>query len=163
MEALGINLPGLIAQIVNFLLLLYLLSRFAFKPILEMLDERSQRIKEGLEAAERARQEAAQAQANMQVQLDTALKEGQAIIEQAAKAAEQLRQEILAEAQKEAEALLVRARAEFQLERDKALLEMRRQFADLTIIAAEKVIGDSLDKAKHQRMIQEVLEESRLN
>ena len=162
MEALGINLPGFLSQIISFLIVLFIVSRFTPR-ILNALDERARKIKEGLEAAERDRQEAQQAQANRQVQLDSALKEGQAIIEQASKAAEQVRQEILAEAHKESEAMLARARAEFQLERDKALQELRSQFADLTIVAAEKVINESLDKDRHERLIQNVLEESRLN
>ncbi len=162
MEALGINLPGFLSQIISFLIVLFIVSRFTPR-ILNALDERARKIQEGLEAAERARQEAQQAQANMQVQLDSALKEGQAIIEQASRAAEQVRQEILAEAHKESEAMLARARAEFQLERDKALQELRSQFADLTIVAAEKVINESLDKDRHERLIQNVLEESRLN
>jgi F-type H+-transporting ATPase subunit b len=162
LEALGINLPGFLSQIISFLIVLFIVSRFTPR-ILNALDERARKIKEGLEAAERDRQEAQQAQANRQVQLDSALKEGQAIIEQASKAAEQVRQEILAEAHKESEAMLARARAEFQLERDKALQELRSQFADLTIVAAEKVINESLDKDRHERLIQNVLEESRLN
>ena len=162
MEALGINLPGFLSQIISFLIVLFIVSRFTPR-ILNALDERARKIQEGLEAAERARQEAQQAQANMQVQLESALKEGQAIIEQASRAAEQVRQEILAEAHRESEAMLARARAEFQLERDKALQELRSQFADLTIVAAEKVINESLDKDRHERLIQNVLEESRLN
>lgn len=160
MEALGINVPGLVAQIVNFLLLLFLLSKFAYKPILNMLDQRAQRIKESLEAAERARQEAAQSQVNIQAQLDAALREGQALIEQAARSAEQLREEIHETARKEAEAIHARAKADFDLEREKAIQELRRQFADLTITAAEKVINESLDRTKHQRLISEVLEQS---
>ena len=162
MEALGINLPGFLSQIISFLIVLFIVSRFTPR-ILNALDERARKIQEGLEAAERSRQEAQQAQANMQVQLESALKEGQAIIEQASKAAEQVRQEILAEAHKDSEAMLARARAEFQLERDKALQELRSQFADLTIVAAEKVINESLDKDRHERLIQNVLEESRLS
>ena len=160
MEALGINVPGLVAQIVNFLLLLFLLSKFAYKPILNMLDQRAQRIKESLEAAERARQEAAQSQVNIQAQIDTARREGQALIEQAARSAEQLREEIHETARKEAEAILARAKADFAQEREKAIEELRRQFADLTITAAEKVINETLDRAKHQRLISEVLEQS---
>ena len=163
MEALGINLPGLIAQLINFGLLFYLLRRFAFPRITAMLDERAQRIRESLEAAERARQEAAASQANVQAQLDEARRAGQAIIEQATRAADQLRVQLMDEAQKEREAFMTRARAEFGLERDKAIAELRRQFADLTITAAERVINESLDADKHQRIVAEVLEQSRLN
>lgn len=163
MEALGINLPGLIAQLINFGLLFYLLNRFAFPRITAMLDERAQRIRESLEAAERARQAAAASQANVQAQLDEARRAGQAIIEQATRTADQLRGQLMEQAQREREAFMVRARAEFALERDKAVAELRRQFADLTIAAAERVINESLDASKHQRIVAEVLEQSRLN
>ncbi len=163
MEALGINLPGLIAQIVNFLLLFFLLSRFAFKPIMRMLDQRAERIRESLEAAERARQEAAQSEANIQDQMDAARREGQALIEQAGHTAEQFRQQLMADAQQEREAMLARARADFDLEREKAVAELRREFAQITIVAAEKVINESLDRSKHERLVSEVLDQSRLN
>jgi len=163
LEALGINLPGLLAQIVNFGLLFVLLRMFAWKPITAMLEARAERIRDGLEAAERARQEAALAQANVQGQLEQARREGQAIIEHASRAAEQLRQETLEQTRKEAEALLVRARADFDLEREKAMVELRRQFADLTITAAERVISKSLDASAHQQLIEEVLEPGRSN
>jgi len=162
-EALGINLPGLIAQLINFGLLFFLLSKFAFPPITAMLDQRARRIRESLEAAERARQEAAASQANVQAQLDAARREGAAIVEQATRTAEQLRTQLMEEAQRDREAFMERARAEFALERDKAVAELRRQFADLTIAAAERVINESLDAGKHQRLVTEVLEQSRLN
>lgn len=160
MEALGINLPGLIAQVVNVGLLLFLLSRFAFKPIMGMLDQRAERIRDSLEAAERARQEVSASQANIQAQLEAARREGQAIIEHASRAAEQLRQEAAEQARKEAEALLARAQADFALEREKAMAELRRQFADLTITAAERVISQSLDARAHRHLIEEVLEQT---
>ena len=163
MEALGINIPGLVAQIVNFLLLLFLISRFAYKPILNMLNQRSEQIKESLEAADRARQEVQQSEANIQAQLDAARREGQTIIEQASRSAEQLREEIQQVARQEAETIRQRAQADFDLERQKAIADLRRQFADLTVTAAERVINESLDRAKHQSLISEVLEQSRLN
>ncbi len=163
MEALGINLGGLLAQIVNVGLLLFLLSRFAFKPIMSMLDQRAERIKDSLEAAERARADVASAQAKIQEQLDDARRQGQVIIEHASRAAEQLRTETVDQARKEAEALLVRAQADFALEREKAMAELRRQFADLTMTAAERVVKQSLDASAHQRLIAEVLEQGGRN
>jgi len=77
-EALGINLPQLIAQIANFFVLLLILRLTLYKPIIKMLDERKTKIAEGLNAAEIARAEAAKAQANVQAQLDAARQEGQA-------------------------------------------------------------------------------------
>ena len=163
MEALGINLPGLAAQIITILILYLLLSKYAFPGILTMLDQRAERIKESLEAAERAREGASQAQANIQAQLDQARREGQVIVEQASRAAEQVRIEIEQTARREAEAILERAKADFELEKQKAIADLRAQFADLTIAAAGRVINESLDSARHQRLIQEVLEQSRIS
>jgi F-type H+-transporting ATPase subunit b len=161
MEALGISLPGVLAQVVNFLLLFFLLSRFAFPAIRNMLDQRATRIEEALAAAERARAEAAQSQAEIQAQIDEARRQGQVIIEQASRAAEQLRAELSQQAEVEALRIKERAQADFELEREKAMTELRRQFADLTVTAAEKVISRSLDRQAHERLILDVLDESR--
>jgi F-type H+-transporting ATPase subunit b len=161
MEALGISLPGLLAQVVNFLLLFFLLSRFAFPAIRNMLDQRAARIEEALAAADRARAEAAQSQTEIQAQIDEARRQGQAIIEQASRAAEQLRAELSQQAEVEAQRIKERAQADFDLEREKAMTELRRQFADLTVTAAEKVISRSLDRQAHERLILDVFDESR--
>ena len=76
---LGINLPSLVAYLVNFILLLGILGFFAYKPLMRMLDERTERIRESLEAADRAREEAASAQEAIQEQIAEARREGQCI------------------------------------------------------------------------------------
>src|SRR5205809_227640 len=124
-----------------------------------MLDTRSGRIEEALAAADRARQEAAQSQADIQAQIDQARREGQAIIEQASRSAEQLRAELAETARQEGERLREQARADVELERQKAMAELRRVFADLTVTAAERVINRSLDRQSHEQLILEVLEE----
>src|SRR5690348_12613384 len=160
-EALGINLPQLIAQIVNFSLLLIVLRLVAYKPILKMLDERKQKIAEGLNAAEIARAEAASAQANIQAQLDTARKEGQDIVANAQTIASRIQADAREQSNKDREAALERARNEIELERDRAIADLRGEFADITVRAAEKVINESLDRQAHQRIIDETLAEDR--
>lgn len=162
-SALGINLPGLIAAVVNFVILFLALRFILYKPMLRMLDERRKRIADGLNAAEIARAEAAQAQANIQAQLETARREGQEIVANAQQVSARIQNEARAEAAREREQALERARAEIQLERDRAIAELRGEFADLTVAAAEKVIGQSLDRAAHERIIQEALSESRFS
>ena len=125
-----------------------------------MLDERKQKIAEGLNAAEIARAEAATAQANIQAQLDAARKEGQEIVANAQSIATRIQAEAREQAATDREAALERARAEIQLERDRAIAELRREFADITVAAAEKVINQSLDRKAHQRIIDETLAES---
>ena len=78
---LGVNLPSLVAYLVNFILLLGILGVFAYKPLMRMLDERTERIRESLEAADLARQEAANAQEAIQEQITEARREGQRIMD----------------------------------------------------------------------------------
>lgn len=162
-DALGINLPQLIAQVANFFVLLLILRLTLYKPILRMLDQRKQKIAEGINAAEIARQEAQQAQASIQTQLDQARHEGQEIVGNAQTIAARIQQEAREQATRDREAATERARAEIQLERDRAIAELRTEFADITVSAAEKVIGQSLDRQAHQRIIDEALAESHFN
>ncbi|MER3399199.1 MAG: ATP synthase F0 subunit B [Chloroflexota bacterium] len=159
MEALGINLPGLLAQLVNFILLLVLLRIVLYQPVMRMLDERAARVRQSMEQAELIRRQAEQIQQEFQARIDQARREGQQIIAEAHRAAEQVRQQKLQEALGEAEALLARARAEIERERDAAIAQLRREFADLTVLATERVIGRVLDRDDHRRLIEEVLAE----
>ena len=159
-DALGINLPQLIAQIANFVILLVILRLVLYKPILRMLDQRKQKIAEGLNAAEIARAEAAQAQANIQSQLDEARGQGQEIVAGAQQIAARIQADAREQSNRDREAALERARAEIGQERDRAIADLRAEFADITISAAEKVIGQSLDRPAHQRIIDEALAES---
>ena len=83
MEKLGINLPSLIAFIINFVILLALLIIVAYRPIVRMLDERSAKIRESMDQAERIKQESARATETIKAQLEAGRKEGQAIVAQA--------------------------------------------------------------------------------
>ena len=160
LKALGINLPSLLAQLVNFFLLLGLLYLIAYKPLLRILDERRRRIQEGLEASEEAKRQLARTEEEMQAQLGKARQEGQALIAQAQQIAGRVQEEGRQQAGQETERLLARARSEIQLERDGALAQLRQEFADLTITAAERVIRQSLDRQAHRRLIEEVLAEA---
>ncbi len=160
MDKLGFHWPSLVVYLVNFTILLGILYAVGYKPILRMLDQRSQRIRESLEMAERIQKESAERQATMQLQLQEARREGQALIEQARQAAEQYREEEREKARQQATAFVERARADIQRERDNAIEEVRGQFADLAITAAERVIRRSLDRDAHKELIDQVLEES---
>ncbi len=160
MEGLGINLPSLIAQIVNFIILFGLLYLVAYKPIMRMLDERSRKIKESMEQTEFIKEQAARAEEEFEKRIEAAAKEGQEVVVRAAKTGEELRHKAQQQARQEGEALINRARTEIQRERDGAIDELRKEFADLTIMAAEKVIDRSLDKKAHRQIIDKVLEES---
>jgi F-type H+-transporting ATPase subunit b len=159
-EGLGINVPTLITQIVTFVILLVLLRFVAYKPIMRMMDERSRRVKESMEQAEALKAQSAKGEEELKKQLEAASREGQDRIARAVRAGEEVKQKAQEDAKKEAEGLIVRARAEIQKERDDAITEVRREFADLTVLAAGKVIEKSLDKKEHRELIDKVLEES---
>lgn len=156
---LGINGPSLIAYLINFILLLGILTLFAYKPLLRVLDERSQRIRDSLEAADRAREEAASSQQVIEDQLNEARREGQRLLEQAREAAARFQEEQMDQARRDAETFVERARSDIQRERDAAVQEVRANFGDLAITAAERVIRRSLDRQAHEELISQVLEE----
>ena len=161
MEGIGINLPLLLAFIVNFIILFVLLSVILYKPVLKMLDERQVKIKDSMEQAERIKQQITETEGNIKTQLDSARKEGQRIIAQSEQMGERLKAETKEEARREAESLVSKARVEIQRQRDKDIEQLRKQFADIAILAAEKVIKETLDKEKHRKLIDDVLEESK--
>jgi F-type H+-transporting ATPase subunit b len=157
---LGIDLPVLLAQIVNVAILFGLLYLVAYRPITRMLDERSRRIRESMEQTEYVKEQAVHAEEEVKKQLEAASREGQERITRAVQAGEEVKQKAQQEAKQEAEVLITRARTEIQRERDEAIGEVRKEVADLTILAAGKVIGSSLDKKSHRQLIDKVLEES---
>lgn len=157
---LGINLPLLIAFIVNFVILFSLLGLFLYKPVMKMLDERAKRIKEGMERAEATKEEYARAEEEVKTLISKAREDGQALITQATQVGERLREEARQEASKEAQAIVDKTRTELEAERDKIISDLRREFVDISISAAEKVINETLNKERHRRLIEEALEES---
>ena len=157
---LGIVGPNLLAQIVNFAVLFVLLYLLAYRPILRMLDERSKKIKESVEQTELIKEQAARAAEESKRHIEAGIKEGQELITRATRTGEDVRQQAQQKAQEEAQALVKRAQGEIQRERDEAVGALRKEFADLTIIAAEKVIERSLDKKAHREIIDKVLDEA---
>ena len=158
--SLGINGSALIAQLINVIILFGLLYLVAYKPIMRMLDERSNKIKESMENTEYIRQQAERAEEEAAKRIEAAAKEGQEAIARAMRTGEEVRQEAQQKAKVEAEALIARARSEIQRERDEAIEQLREGFADITIEAAGKVIDRTLDKKAHRDIIDKVLKES---
>jgi len=159
MEDIGISVPTLVAQLINFGILLLLLYFVLYKPVIRMLNERSNRIKASMEQAEQIEQKMAETEERVREQLEAARREGQNILSQAGQMGEQAKEAARREARQDAQAIMSRTRLEIDRERDEAIEGLRRQFADLAILAAEKVIAETIDKEKHRQLIDEVLEE----
>lgn len=155
--ALGVNLPGLVAQLINFGILLLILRLFLFGPLTRLLDERKRRIQEGLSRAEAAAEQASASQEEAQRVIEEARTEGRELVASAQENAARLRQELEERARADADQIVERARQEIGAERDQAITQLRQEFTELAMSAAERVIGQSLDRQAHQRLIDEVL------
>ena len=159
MDALGIDLPRLLTFFVGFTVIAVILWRFLYGPITRMLDERAETIRESLAAADKARDEAASSAERVEAELANARREGQALIAEAREAAARLRAQDEERTKTEIAEMVERARVGIQQAQDAAVEEVRREFADLAILAAERILEQSLDKQAHKQMIDRVLEE----
>jgi F-type H+-transporting ATPase subunit b len=162
-EAFDINLVGLVFQVINFLLLLYLLNRFLFKPLLARMDERSTKIEKGLEDAEAAARDRELARQEREAAVAEARKEAAEMVARANKIAEDTRNEILGEARAEAEKVTQRAREEITAEKDRAMAEIRSQVADLALEAAGRLVGSQMDGPTQRRLVEDFLAEATPN
>ena len=158
-EAFSVDGWKLAFQIINFLILLYLLNRFLFKPVLARLDERSATISKGLEDAETAARDRALARAEREAAVAEARKEANEMIARANKIAEDTRNQILTDARAEAEKVSTRAREEIVAEKDKAMAEIRGQVAELALAAAGKLVRHEMDDPTQRRLVEEFLVE----
>jgi len=158
-DAFSVDVWKLGFQVVNFLLLLYLLNRFLFKPVLARLDERSSKIGKGLEDAEVAARDRELARAEREAAVTEARKEAADMLARANKIAEDTRKEILDQARAEAEKVTARAREEIVAEKDRAMAEIRSQVADLALMAAGKLVQRQMDGPTQRRLVEEFLAE----
>ena len=160
MEQLGINLNGLIAQLINFLVLFFLLSKFVFPRVTQMLDARAARIRESVERAEQVQRDAERMEQQFQERVAEARREGQGIVANANQIAQRIQAEAQEKAHRDAEAFLVRAREQIQRETQQASAELRQQVASLAVLAASRVVERSLDERQHVELIERVLREA---
>ena len=158
MDALGIEWSLLLAQIVNFLLLIVLLRMFLYKPVLNMLAARKERIAQSMRDAERVSAAAREAETEKGKVLEQARREAQEVRAQATRDAEKIAQDVRSRAEVEATEIRMKAQADAQKQVELALSEANKQIADLTIMATEKLLGRELEKkSEQQRFVAEFL------
>jgi F-type H+-transporting ATPase subunit b len=155
LNSLGVNFTAVIWHAVNFLVLLFVLQRFLFKPVMSMLDQRAARIRESMENAEAVRAETARLEAESKDILDRARQESQQLLAQANRNAERILTEARQAAQQEGERLVERARSDLARERSQAFEELRQQIGELAIQAASQVVRRSLDPNQHRELLRE--------
>lgn len=157
MEKLGINVTWLLAQVVNFGLLLFILWQFAYKPVLKMLNDRKQKIQESLEYAERVKREAAEQQKEFDRKLEEARRGAQAAAAAAAQVGEKEREVILAQTREDARKMIDQAKGQIEYERKQMLSDLREQVVQLSLLAAQQVVSTSLDDKTHRQLVSDFL------
>lgn len=152
--------PGLMIWTwITFVVVLILLYKLAWKPLRSQLQAREDRIAETIEKARRVKADAEALLTKHQQQLAAAEEQVQSIMAEGRAAAERLRDETVATAEAEARAVVERSRAEIEAERDRAITEIRREAVDLSLLAASRVIEQSLDDEGHRRLAEKAVAE----
>ncbi len=155
MGKLGINPYLLVAQIINFGLVALLLGYFLYRPVLNALQARTARIQESIENAEQVKQQLSRAQQDYEAQLGKARQEAAQIMAQANERAQVQAREVMANAQTEAARIKAEAQEQAQQEREQLLRGLQGQLANLVTQTAGTVIGQELQGAGHDRLIQQ--------
>ena len=152
--------PGLfIWTIVTFLVLVALLAKFAWGPLLQALESRQDRIRKSLEDADRARQELERLQTESAKMMQQARVEAESIVTQTRSDAERLREELKQKAKEEADNILRNAQHQIQLQTRQAIQQIRHEVADIAVLLASKVLERNLAKEDNARLIDETLKQ----
>lgn len=162
-DKLGIDWKLLVAQIINFGILLFVLYRFAYKPILKMLQKRSQTIEDGLANAKKIENNLRDSEQSKGEILNAARQQGQSIITQAGEQAERTRAERLQAASLEVEEIISRAKQEITEAKLTMLKEVKQEVADLVIKATEKILQEKLDEKAQKAIVDRALAQIKEN
>jgi F-type H+-transporting ATPase subunit b len=158
---LGINFWMFLSQSFVFLVLLIVLARYAFPLLTKTLDQRENMIREGVENADKAKRDLAEAEKRVEALLDEARRDAQESLAKATQAAEHVRRDIELDAQARARDIMSQAERRIQQEVAQARSQLRQEIAELAIQAAEHVVGSSMDSTTSRKLVSEFVSQSR--
>jgi len=159
MEALGIDWKLLIAQVVNFIILLILLTKFLYKPIVKMLDNRADKIESGLKAAEKSQQDLKKADVESEKIREKAYKEANEILAGAKTEASDEAKKIVAKAEAQAEEIRKYAAEEALSSKDKAMKSAKGELSNLVTLALGKIIGEQISESDKEKMTEKAIKD----
>lgn len=145
--------------VLTFILLLLILKKYAWKPILKTLEDRESKIKAALYQAEQDQKDAAKFLEEQKMLLEKAKKDSIQIINDSKKSADASRKELIEHARSEADRIIERAKQEIELSKDAAILEVKQYATDIAIMAAQKVVGETLSKEQHLKLVDKYVNE----
>ena len=156
---MNINIPDMIWAIINFLVLVAILNKFLYKPLLGMLETRKEEIKHRYDEAETARSDALKMKEEYNQEMQNARREAQEIITKATKLAEDSKTMIISEAQDESSKMIKKAQEEIRLEKEKAKADLRNEVASLAVLAAGRILDRTLQQEDHEKMVRQFVHE----
>ena len=159
MENIGIEPSQLLTQVINFLLMVILLTKLLYKPVLKALDERKKKIEESLRLAEEIKLEADKNEKKRQEIINKSKQEAKQIIEEAKKTAKQVEAEIIMKAHNEAEMIIEKGKKDIEGEREQMEKQLRNKTIEIASEMAEKVIGMVLSDSDHHKIINNKLKD----
>lgn len=154
-----VNIQELIWSSINFLILVAVLFKFLYKPLVRMLDERKNSIAESLDAAEEARKETEATKAELQAEIVKARQQASELVAAAEKASEDAKREILAKAEADAAALVQKAKGEIEREKADALAQIKEEIGSMAIAAATKIIKGEMDPSLQKELADKYIDE----
>jgi F-type H+-transporting ATPase subunit b len=147
--------PGMIIwTFITFGILLWVLKRFGWKPLLNSLEKREERIHADIQRSEHAREEAERLLSEHKKMMNAAEIEARKIIDESRKTAEKLKADIVDAASAQAAQITVQAKSEIQREKETALAQLRGEVADLAILAASRILQESMDDARNRTLVE---------
>lgn len=158
LSKLGIDWKLLVAQVINFLVLLWMLRKFAYRPMLEFLEKRAKHIESGLRDAKRAAEKLSEIEEKEREVLEEARKESAALVAHARESAEKVADKIMTESREESERILNEARKKMETERESMRTDMKRELVGLVLLATEKVLAEKLKGADDEVLIRKAVE-----
>lgn len=150
----------LVFQIINFLLMIFILTKLLYKPFLNVLEKRKNYISDSLAAADKDKAEANKLLAEYKAQLAEATSEASKIIQESQQAAEKMKKEIEVAAQERADSILDKAEKTIAREKDQAFAELKKEVLNLAVEAASVVLKKELDAQAHRQLIDEFLKKA---
>lgn len=146
-----------VIQVINLLVVYYVLKLILYKPVTRLLENRRQKVDDTLDTAAKTMKNAEELMARYQEQIRGAQAESQAIIERAAKMGDQLKSEIVADAHHQAQRILEQASAEIEREKTAALQEIKTEVGDLAVRAASRILERNVTDADQERLVQDLI------
>jgi F-type H+-transporting ATPase subunit b len=155
----GISWPKFIAQVILFLVVYWVLNKYAFAPVLKMLNERRRRIEEGQHNAERIKKQLADAELRYQEVLRKANEQATKLLEEARASSDAITQKQLQQAIKDAEGIIVKAQESIVQERNKMVAEVKKEMVDLVVKTTAKVVGKVITPEDQKRLSEDTVKQ----